>query len=145
MWWDRGRPDPAEIALSSSYVELSQEFFLDVTHHAVPIHNLHLKAISTSPLALDLYTWATYRLATHSGFTRISWAQVKGQIGSSYPDTSQGMRNFRRKVREALEKIRGVWPEMGVVEWAGGLELRGTSPAVPKKDNWFPDTDLPRF
>ena len=141
FWWD---PNFNDIAGSASHVVVSQDFFTELVQHAFPLNPLHLAVIHTSPLAIDLYTWATYRLAIHSGFTRITWQQLKGQLGHSYPDTSQGMRNFRRKVREALEKIRAVWPEMGVREWAGGLDLHGKNPAVPKQDDYFPDTP-PRF
>lgn len=141
FWWD---PNFNDVAGSASHVVVSQDFFTELVQHAFPLNPLHLAVIHTSPLAIDLYTWATYRLAIHSGFTRITWQQLKGQLGHSYPDTSQGMRDFRKKVRLALGKIKTVWPDMGVTEWAGGLELHGKNPAVPKQDDYFPDTP-PRF
>lgn len=84
-------------------------------------------------MALDLYRWITYKLATHRGFTRLTWQQLKNQLGTSYPDTKQGIRDFRKNARKALEEVKRVWPEADVTDWGNGLELRGTDPAVPKK------------
>lgn len=142
-WWE---PHIDDAAGPGSHVVLSKDFFTELVQHAFPLNPLHLHLINRAPLAIDLYCWATYRLATHSGFTRVSWEQLRQQLSVGFAETPQGMRNFRRKVKEALEKIKAVWPEMGVTEWAGGLELRGTSPAVPKQSKWFhDDEDLPRF
>lgn len=141
-WWETrtGNMDFND----ESYVELSADFFTELIQHAFPLNPLHLAVIHTSPLAIDLYCWITYRLAIHRGFTRLTWRQLRGQLSAGFADTPQGMRDFRRQVRLALGKIKTVWPEMGVREWAGGLELYGTSPAVAKQDDYFPDTP-PRF
>lgn len=129
LWWDVNNDDGGD----EPYVLLTEKFFLDLVHGAVPLDPVHLAEISRSPMALDLYCWTTYKLATHRGFTRVTWQQLKGQLGTSYPDTAQGMANFRKKARAALAEVKGVWPEANISAWGSGLELRGTDPAVPKK------------
>lgn len=143
-WWET-RTGSIDFNADESYVELSADFFTELIQHAFPLNALHLAVIHTSPLAIDLYCWITYRLAIHRGFTRLTWRQLREQLSVGFADTPQGMRDFRKKVRLSLEKIKTVWPDMGVIEWAGGLELHGKNPAVPKQDNWFPDDQLPRF
>lgn len=131
LWWDETtlQEDTPE-----NYVLLTEKFFRDLVDNAVPLDAIHLAGISTYPMAIDLYCWATYRIATHKGFTRVTWDQLKGQMGTSYPDTAQGKRDFRKKARAALKAVNKVWPEANIFDWKGGLELRGHNPAVSKKD-----------
>lgn len=143
LWWDETtlHEDTPE-----NYVLLTEKFFRDLIDNAVPLDSVHLAGISTHPMAIDLYCWATYRIATHKGFTRVSWEQLKGQMGTSYPDTPQGMRNFRRKARSSLQEVSRIWPEGQIIDWGGGLELRGNSPAVPKNTKKkYLDEDPPNF
>lgn len=145
LWWDPKNPD--DPTLFESYVELSEDFYNELVAHSFPLDPLHLCHFATSPLALDLYSWITYRIATHNGFTRVTWEQIRAQIGTSYPKTAQGMRDFRKQVRIALEKICEAWPEAGVREWDNGLELTGKNPAVAKRESFeiLPDDDFNPF
>lgn len=129
LWWET---EDGQLA-PESYVTLTAKFFRQLVDEAVPLDPIHLAQISRSPLAIDLYSWATYRIATHRGFTRVTWEQLRGQIGASYPDTAQGRSDFRQNARKAFKKIQQIWPEGDMADWGGGLELRGHNPAVPKK------------
>lgn len=131
LWWEDVGDTPRQ---NEAYVLLSPTFFNDVIQHAVPFSTIHLAGISRHPMAIDLYAWASLRIATHNGFTRVTWEQLKQQIGATYPDTTRGLCDFRTNVRKALAKVKEVWPEAAVSEWKGGLELRGHSPAVAKKE-----------
>lgn len=137
LWWDESFATRSDLV--DAYVLLSEKFFRDIIDHSVPFDALHLAGLSRHPMAIDLYGWANLRIATHAGFTRVKWEQLKGQIGTSYPDTAQGMRNFRRNARKALSEIKIVWPDAAITEWDNGLELRGNSPAVSKnvKDDYL--------
>lgn len=131
LWWDESYADRSDLA--DAYVLLSEKFFRDIIDHSVPFDALHLAGLSRYPMGIDLYGWASLRIATHSGFTRVTWRQLKGQLGTGYPDTKQGLRDFRRNARKALDEVKRVWPEAAITEWDNGLELRGNDPAVPKK------------
>ena len=63
----------------------------------------------------------------------MTWQQLKGQIGTAYPDTDRGLRDFRSKVRSAIDRIADAWPESGIKEWENGVMLTGkTTPVDPK-------------
>jgi hypothetical protein len=62
----------------------------------VPVDMRALRALKRSPLALDLYAWATYRTFTVSRTRKpafITWSELAAQIGADYADP----KDFRRK------------------------------------------------
>lgn len=126
-----------------SYIVLSLPFFKQVINHAVPLNPAHLAQFARSPLAFDLYTWLAYRLYGHSGTTHITWQQIRDQLGAGYPDTDQGMRDFKKKVRKALDTFATAWPEAknGVSEWRSannsGLRLAGKATPVDRVDGTY--------
>lgn len=131
FWWQTD--NPSGNLGSGSYITLSREFFLELATHAVPLNSLHVAKIYRSPLALDLYSWAAHRIHTHNGDTRVTWQQIKGQIGTNYPETHQGLRDFKKKTRIAIARIADAWPESGISEWNGGVRLTGhVTPVHPK-------------
>ena len=131
FWWERG--DKGEDLDNGSYIVLSEAFFTELATRAVPLDAIHIAKIYRSPLALDLYSWAAHRIYTHNGHTRVTWQQLKGQIGTAYPDTDRGLRDFRSKVRSAIDRIADAWPESGIKEWENGVMLTGkTTPVDPK-------------
>lgn len=141
FWWERG--DKSEDLDNGSYIVLSEAFFTELATHAVPLDAIHIAKIYRSPLALDLYSWAAHRIYTHNGHTRVTWQQLKGQIGTNYPDTDQGLRDFKKKVRTAIQAIADAWPESGIKEWENGVMLTGkTTPVDPKIT---PPPTEPRF
>lgn len=141
FWWERG--DKGEDLDNGSYIILSEAFFTELATHAVPLDAIHIEKIYRSPLALDLYSWAAHRIYTHNGHTRVTWQQLKGQIGTAYPDTDRGRRNFKTKARIAIASIADAWPESGIKEWENGVMLTGkTTPVDPKIT---PPPTEPRF
>ena len=87
-------------------VELSERFYAQATQSAVPLDPVILRRIRRSPLAIDIYGWITYRMATLQESTAIPWASVERQFGSEYKDPRQ----FRRRFREAAERVQAEWP-----------------------------------
>lgn len=137
---------------SDSYILLSTPFFKQAVEHAVPLNPVHLAQFSRSPLAFDLYVWIAYRLFSNKGQTYVTWQQLRDQIGAGYPDTPQGMRDFKKKVLLALTKIKVAWPEAEVHEWSshanGGLKLVGNTTPVdqrPKNPGASPGSSEPKF
>ena len=57
---DPKRPD--ESTLWDSKIELSEKFFNEIIRHPVPLDMNTLKALTRSPLGLDLYVWRNYRV-----------------------------------------------------------------------------------
>jgi hypothetical protein len=60
LWWDPKQPEQG--TLWGSWVELGEKFFQAITAAPVPVDTRVLRALKKSPLALDLYAWATWRV-----------------------------------------------------------------------------------
>ena len=59
LWWDFTSPEQAD--LFGSWIELGEEFYDAIITSPVPLDKRALNALKQSPLALDLYAWATYK------------------------------------------------------------------------------------
>ena len=62
FWWDLTNPAGGE--LFESEIVLGEVFFEAITSAPVPVDMRALLPLKKSPLAIDVYTWATYRLHT---------------------------------------------------------------------------------
>lgn len=134
LWWDYR--DPQKGSLFDSWIELGEKFFKAVTAAPVPIDVRALKALKQSPLALDLYAWATYTTygVSKSGKPRsVSWELLHKQFGGDYNE----IKEFNRKARAAFTKIQTVYPELRIEFVRGGLAVQPGRTAVLAK----PPTD----
>lgn len=99
-------------SLFGSWVKLTDRFFNEVTDRPVPLDMRAIRALKKSPLALDLYAWATYRASYLQRQTVIPWRLLQQQFGSGYSETSQGQRNFKKKILETLRKVGTAYPDL---------------------------------
>lgn len=82
--------DPAQNkqqSLFGSWVKLTDPFFNEITDRPVPLDMRAIRALTKSPLALDLYAWATYRASYLQRQTVIPWRSLQQQFGNGYPET----------------------------------------------------------
>ena len=92
-------------------IKLSERFFEQATKSAVPLDPAILRKLRRSPLSIDTYGWITYRMSTLEEPTAISWPSIERQFGSEYREPRQ----FRRRFRQAVERVRSAWPgELGL-------------------------------
>lgn len=131
LWWDPHRPNHG-LKWRSSIV-LSQSFFDLITERPVPVDIDVLRLIKKSPLALDIYSWATYRVSYLKRPTLIPWSALLTQLGAGYADTSQGRRNFRRKFTTSLKHVHSAWPGLRAEVQDAGLRLRPCLTHVPRR------------
>jgi hypothetical protein len=128
LWWDPKQPD--QVNLWDSWVELGEKFFAALTAAPVPVDTRALRALKRSPLALDLYAWATHKalaVGRRGKSQFVPWRGLKEQFGADYSDNQ----NFRRKAIEALKKIQAVYPGLKLEDATGGLVvLPSSKPAV---------------
>ena len=126
-WWDVKQPEQA--TLWGSWVELGEKFFEAVTSAPVPADMRALRALKQSPLALDLYTWTTYRVfqVNRRGALLLSWLSLQEQMGTEYGRLD----NFVQKAKGAFRKIRAVYPGLNLKYRRGGLMLEPSRTAVP--------------
>lgn len=110
LWWSP--KDPRQKSLYGSSLRLSEPFYNEVISHPVPYHMNALKALKQSPMALDIYTWATYRNSYSRKPSHIPWAALQMQFGAGYPMNARGRTDFKRKFLLALKKVAVVYPEV---------------------------------
>jgi hypothetical protein len=126
LWWNPR--DPAQGTLWGSYIVLGEHFFEAITSAAVPADMRVLRAIKRSPLALDLYVWATWRVFKLSKPAFIPWEGLMMQMGGEYERTG----NFVQKAKNALRKIRAVYPALKLTyaKGKGGFLLHPSLTAI---------------
>jgi hypothetical protein len=120
LWWDPKTPDQS--SLWNSTLVLNRTFFEELVHHPVPIDVRVLRALGRqrSPLALDIYTWLTWRMSYLKRPTTIAWDLLHFQFGGDYVR----LRKFKEKFIERLGDVLSYYPEARVSASTRGLELR---------------------
>jgi hypothetical protein len=90
---------------------------------------LVLKALKRSPMALDLYAWASYRTFTVSQAGKpafIPWRSLALQLGADYADP----KDAKKAMQAALRKVQAVFPALRIEDAEGGFTLLPSRPAV---------------
>ena len=118
FWWDNKHPEQA--GMWRSTVTLSENFFNEVIDRPVPIDMRAVKALKKSPMALDIYTWLTYRVSYLKHPTVISWASLALQFGSNYAE----LRNFKTAFLQELRKVMLVYGYVQVEATEHGLLVK---------------------
>lgn len=124
LWWDPH--DPEQGTLWGSWIELGEKFYKAITAWPVPVDMRVLRTIRRSPLALDLYAWTTWRVFKLSRRQFIPWQGLMQQMGSEYKSEKE----FARKAKGALRKIRAVYPALKLDFAKGGLVLHPSLTAI---------------
>lgn len=111
-------------------VRLSPIFFRELIAHPVPIWEPAIKELSNNSLALDIYTWLSYRLHSLKKPTPVAWTTLMSQFGSNYAAINSFRLNFRNSIALALT----VYPEARVSdEGLNGILLYPSPPPIPEK------------
>lgn len=122
LWWSYKSPD--ENSFFDSWIELGESFYEAIIKNPVPIKLEHLKSLRKSPLAIDFYVWASYRLYTlNQSKTRslfLPLAVLQHQLGSSF----DRKRDFAKAMNEAINKVRNIFPHLDCELDREGLTLR---------------------
>jgi Plasmid encoded RepA protein len=126
-WW---KPrDPNQRHLFEATVVLSDGFFREVIESPVPIDLRALKAISKSPLAIDIYCWLTFRLSYLKKETTIPWVALQAQFGSDYGR----VRDFKAAFLEQLKRVLTQYRDANVRESDSGLILKPSPPHIRRR------------
>ena len=127
LWWSSQQPEQA--TLWNSWIELGELFYKAITQTPVPLNLSILRALKQSPLALDMYAWASYKVFAVNQKSRkqfVPWSGLAEQLGSNYGE----LNNFRRKTKQSLQKVQAAWPELNINYVNGGLEIYPSSLTV---------------
>lgn len=132
LWWDPKHPDQAN--LWQSVIQLDQEFYEALVHRSVPVDMRALKVLAheRSPLALDIYTWLTYRMSYLETPTVVPWTALQAQFGGDFARKE----DFKRKFLERLRLVQQLYPAARVRPSENrrrpGLILEPSPTHVPK-------------
>jgi len=132
-----------------SRVLLTDRFFKECIDRPVPIDLRAYKKLRNAPMAMDIYTWLTYRMSyTEKRSRPIRWEALMGQFGSSYGTRSsktltdakevrgqeqQAVRDFKKAFLKALSMVQAVYPKAKVEVTDIGLVLLPSPTHVPQK------------
>ena len=134
FWWDFKNPEQG--GLFESEIVLGEVFFKAITAAPVPLDMRAVAGLMRSPLAMDLYTWATYRLFTMqragNAQIKIPLAELMEQFGSEY----NRIDNFKAAFVDALIKVKEVFPSLDYTFEKSALVLRDSKkrPAIAPTD-----------
>lgn len=127
LWWHS--KDPEQAGLWKSTVTLSEHFFNEVIDRPVPIDMRAIKALKQSPMALDIYTWLTYRASYLKRPTVIPWSSLALQFGSNYAQ----LRQFKAAFLDELKKVVLVYGQVQVEATEHGLIVKPSLTHISKK------------
>jgi hypothetical protein len=130
LWWTPQTLPTAPSPVSS--ITLSENFFEQLVAAPVPLDLRAVRVLKQSPLALDLYAWATRRVSYLERPTQVSWDALRRSFGAGYADTPQGRVKFRAKVLEALSRVCGVYSSLRLEIEEGGVLLLPSAPHIPR-------------
>jgi len=134
LWWSPKNIN--QTGLWKSTMTLNEKFFKEITSRPIVFYTYALKLLRKSPMALDIYMWLTYKNSYSKNPITIPWESLQLQFGASYPMTTQGKQDFKRKFTEAIKKVKAVYPEAKKVEiLPEGLRYVPGQPHVPKIKN----------
>ena len=115
-----------------SHVVLTDKFFEECVTCPVPLDLRAYKGLRSSPLAMDIYTWTTYRMsylqrATHP----IPWEPLMMQFGANFTGIDgQAVRDFRKAFLKALTLVKTVYPGANVTASEHGVTLSPSHPHI---------------
>lgn len=130
LWWDEKQPQQS--TLWGSWIQLGEDFFHAITASPVPVDVRALKGLKNSPLALDLYAWASYTAyqTQQGGKERsISWEMMHEQFGAEY----NSVKEFARNAWRSLLKVQLVYPELNIERVRGGIKVLPSNPSIKIK------------
>lgn len=91
-----------------SFIEFSPQMWALLTENCVPLNPSIVRQLRGDALSLDVYQWLAFRANSTRYETHVTWEALLMQFKyDGYP-----MREFKRKFKRALEKIRLAWPEL---------------------------------
>ena len=137
VWWDRS--DNSSHPVKGSYIELSHDFYQLIIDRSFPINVAALRILdSRGALAMDLFTYFTFRLPKLDRPLVLTWAQATEHFGKSgLPAAGRARTNAisetKRNILAALPYVLAVYHRAKVEVVASGLKLFPSTPHVPQR------------
>lgn len=137
LWWNPLKTSQKSFKTPSKII-LAKDFFDELISRPVPIDLRALLALRQSPLQVDIYIWLTYRFSFLKSKSFISWELLKNQFGSNYSENADGLSNFKRKFKLALNAVFVLYPEANIQVGQKGVSLMESQTHVKKRGEIVP-------
>ena len=125
LFWERkGSPD----YLQGSYIRLSEYVFKEISQKPIPVDFKVYVALKRSPMAMDLYTFLTYRVSYLRKEVLIPWEGLHVQFGYDY----KNVREFRRVFLRALKVVSQYYTQIRFDTNEAGLILKPSPTHIPR-------------
>ena len=146
LWWQRAAETAAHGTApplaAGGTLTLGAQLWAVCQDGCVPVDWRKLQFLRDYPSALDLYLFLTHRLAKleadRQPTVALTYDHLHAQLGSHYatgPDgrlTRRGKQDFGYRLRQALDRVRLLWPALRVDTPRGRFVLHDTGPDVPR-------------
>lgn len=131
MFWDPAKP--GQLALSGPFrpfIRLSSSFFEEIITRPVPLDMRVLQRLAQMrcPLAIDIYSWLSYRVSYLQNPVDIPWKWLAWQFGSDYAEIRYFRRQFIHWLRIVKEAAQ--WTDLNVEPQKDVLRLKPSLPHV---------------
>lgn len=115
---------------SKYFIELSDDFFNEITKRPVPIDMRAYRALLTNPMAMDLYVYLSYLSSYVKKPFVLPWELLRDQFRPNIPRLAR----FKSDFTTALKDVDVVYPNLKVeLDNNTGLTIKpGSVPSVPR-------------
>lgn len=117
--------------LWSNEVVLSKQYFDAIQQASIPVDLNVLRSLKNSPMSIDIYNWATYRMMSLKRETKIKWDDLAVQFGSNYGR----LRAFRAAFERNAHKVSLVYPALRYDVSADYLTIKPSPTHVRRLDS----------
>lgn len=110
LWYDR--ENQANRFFRENEIKLNATFFEEIMAHPIPADLAAVRALASSPGALDLYMWLSYRCYNIKG-SDTPQVPLFGPLGLVHQLGSEQYarpRDFRRQLELWLRQVQALWP-----------------------------------
>lgn len=111
MWCSRELPRENFQSGFENMIVLTDEFYREIMSHPIPADIEAVKALSSSPAALDLFVWLSYRCFISKGEERIPLFGAKGLVNQLGNAEYSRPRRFRERLERWLDLLRTLWSD----------------------------------
>lgn len=125
LWWDAAQP--GQSSLWRSELRLTERFFETLVTNPIPVDLRIIRSLSRSAMAMDIYSWLTYRNAILNRRIKLSWEGLMAQFG-----TEATKYKFRESFEKNLKDVLILYPEAKVETDVSGITLFPSPPSVAR-------------
>lgn len=130
LWWDHAAAGKRRF---DAVVKVSSSFYEEMIEGSFPVSMAAVRQLQDSSMALDIYSWLTYRFHRLRRPLYLGWDDIYAQFGAGeYSEDNK--HRFKRRWSEALSRVQKVYSAARQIEdTVTGLYLPPSNTSVPSQ------------